>query len=201
MNAIRLLIVDDHGVVRDGFKAMLSNAPGIDAILTASDAAEALQICRQAPPDLVMLDLRMPGMDGHGLLEILHAEWPALPVVILSAHDFPADVNLAKRHGASGFLGKSIDRGTLIESIHTVAAGGTCFLAGRPLAASDVDALTERELEILRHLGRGLSNDSIGRVIGVSGETVKSHLKNIFRKLGVMTRAEAVARAHEQMLI
>jgi DNA-binding NarL/FixJ family response regulator len=201
MKAIRLLIVDDHGVVRDGFKAMLSNAPGIDAILTASDAAEALQICRQAPPDLVMLDLRMPGMDGHGLLEILQVEWPALPVVILSAHDFPADVNLAKRHGASGFLGKSIDRGTLIESIHTVAAGGTCFLAGRPLGMNDAEALTERELEILRHLGRGLSNDSIGRVIGVSGETVKSHLKNIFRKLGVMTRAEAVARGHELMLI
>lgn len=194
---IRLLIVDDHAVVRAGMAAMLSIAPGIDQVAMAADGTEVIQICDTFDPHVILLDLRMPGLDGHSALEAIIARWPQRRVVILTGSDKQADVKLAKRHGAAGFLNKSADPITVLNVIKLVAAGGTHFPAVRENEDSESTHLSPRELEVLRHLVRGFTNEEIGRVLGVSGETIKSHLKHVFPKLNAATRAEAASRAHE----
>lgn len=198
---LRLLIVDDHAVVREGLEAMLSTAPGIGAIATASSGADAAQMCATFQPQVMLLDMRMPGGDGISALEAIMPRWPATRIVVLSASATAAEVDLAKRHGAAGYLSKSADRATLLRTIQTVAAGGFCFASDPAPSAPEIPGLSGRELDVLRHLGQGLSNDDLGRVLGVSGETIKSHLKAIFLKLGVNGRTEAVSRAYELGLL
>jgi DNA-binding NarL/FixJ family response regulator len=198
---LRLLIVDDHAVVREGLQAMLGSDRGIAAIATAAGVDEAAQRCAEFQPQVALLDLRMPGGDGFTGLERLLPRWPALRILVLSASATAAEVALARRHGAAGYLSKSADRATLLAAIHAVAAGGTCFPPEAGSAAGADPGLSARELEVLHHLGRGLSNDDLGRALGVSGETIKSHLKAVFAKLGVAGRAEAVARAYDLGLL
>lgn len=198
---LRLLIVDDHAVVREGLQAMLASDAGIAAIATAAGVDEAVARVAEFQPRVMLLDLRMPGGDGFAALERILPRWPALRILVLSASATVAEVALARRHGAAGYLSKSADRATLLRAIHAVAGGGTCFPPGAaPDAGADV-GLSARELEVLHHLGRGLSNDDLGRALGVSGETIKSHLKAVFTKLGVAGRAEAVARAYDLGLL
>ena len=198
---LRLLIVDDHAVVREGLQAMLASDPGIAAIATAAGVDEAVARVAECQPLVMLLDLRMPGGDGFAALARLLPRWPALRILVLSASATVAEVALARRHGAAGYLSKSADRATLLRAIHAVAGGGTCFPPEpEPSAGADV-GLSARELEVLHHLGRGLSNDDLGRALGVSGETIKSHLKAVFTKLGVAGRAEAVARAYDLGLL
>jgi DNA-binding NarL/FixJ family response regulator len=197
---IRLLIVDDHAVVREGLEAMLRRDPFFAKIATASSGAETIAICNTLNPHVILLDVRMPGNDGFNVLETLLQRWPQVRVVLLSASATVAEVKLARRFGAAGYLPKTSDRQTLVQAIHTVAAGGTCF-AAEPEPATSQSSLSARELEVIRHLGRGLSNYDLGRALGVSEHTIKSHLKAIFGKLGVADRAEAVARAYELGLV
>lgn len=196
---IRLLIVDDHAVVREGLEAMLRRDPYFAKIATASSGMEAIAICATFEPHVILLDVRMPGNDGFSVLETLLQRWPQIRVVLLSASATSAEVKLARRLGAAGYLPKTSDRQTLVQAIHTVAGGGTCYAADpEPTSQSTLSA---RELEVIRHLGRGLSNHDLGRALGVSEHTIKSHLKAIFGKLGVADRAEAVARAYELGLV
>ena len=201
LECLRLLIVDDHAVVRGGLEAMLSASPVIGRIATAADGGEALRMCASFEPHVILMDLRMPGMDGHGAMEILAREWPQVRVIMLTGNDTPAEVKLARRNGAAGFLSKSADPVTVLSVIGKVAAGGTHF----PVAAHDAHpadiGLSARELEVLQHLARGLTNDDIGTALGVSGQTIKGHLKHIFAKLQAASRAEAVTRAHEMRLV
>lgn len=198
---IRLLIVDDHAVVREGLQAMLAPAPGIDRIATASCGADAEMACAARAPHVILLDVRMPGSDGFHALEAILRRWPQIRIIMLSASATTSEVKLARQHGAAGYLSKSADRVTLLRAIQTVADGGTCFQADPAPAATAGPVLSARELEVLQHLGRGLGNDELGRVLGVSGETIKSHLKAIFGKLGVAARAEAVTRGYELGLL
>lgn len=193
---IRLLIVDDHAVVREGLEAMLRRDPFFAKIATASSGAEAISTCVTLAPHVILLDVRMPGNDGFSVLEALLQRWPQVRVVLLSASASVAEVKLARRLGAAGYLPKTSDRQTLVQAIRTVTAGGTSYAAD-PEPASGQSTLSARELEVIRHLGRGLSNHDLGRALGVSEHTIKSHLKAIFGKLGVADRAEAVARAYE----
>ena len=195
--SLRLLIIDDHAVVREGLEAMLGAAPGFERIATAASTEEALPICESLRPHVVLLDLRMPGSDGFNALEIIHQRWPNIRVLILSASATAAEVSLARRNGAAGYLSKSADRATLTDAIRSVARGAVVFSQDATPSASSCPALSARELEVLRHLGRGLSNQELGRVLGISPETVKSHIKSIFHKLGVADRAEAIARAYD----
>ncbi len=193
---ISLLIVDDHAVVREGLDAMLGSDARIARITTAASVAAAMQQCAEAPPQVILLDQRMPGSDGFSGLDLILPRWPAIRIIMLSASASIAEVALARRNGAAGYLSKTADRATLLNAIVTVAAGGTCF-ASEPGGSVDDPGLSGRELEVLHHLGRGLSNDDLGIALGVSGETIKSHTKAIFSKLRVAGRAEAVARAYE----
>ncbi len=195
--SLRLLIIDDHAVVREGLEAMLSVDPSFERVATAASTEEALPLCGNFGPHVILLDLRMPGSDGFNALEIIHERWPEIRVLVLSASATAAEVKLARRTGAVGYLSKSADRATLIQGIRTVAAGGVFFPQETTPPASVCPALSARELEVLRHLGRGLSNQELGSVLGISPETVKSHIKAIFHKLGAADRAEAIARAYE----
>lgn len=198
---IRLLIIDDHLVVREGLEAMLSSAPAIGCIATTGDAREALDLCGSFAPDVVLLDVRMPGKDGYHVLDEIQSRWPEIRVVMFSSSATSAEVQLARQHGASGYLSKSAGRETLLDAISRVAAGRTHFQSDMPPPESVTVKLSARELDVLRHLGRGLGNEELGRALGVSGETIKSHLKSIFQKLGVSGRSEAVARSYELGLL
>lgn len=197
---IRLLIVDDHAVVREGLEAMLGSDPGITRITTAASGADAIRICTAETPDVVLLDLRMPGGDGLSVLDTIRARWPAVRVLLLSANASTTEVLRARHAGAAGHLSKTTDRASLLAAIRLAASGGTSF-ADDGARVVDDHGLSARELEVLSHLGRGLSNDDLGRVLGVSAETIKSHLKSVFAKLGVTGRTEAVARAFELGLV
>ena len=185
-DGIRLLIIDDHLVVREGLDAMLSTAPTISKIATSGTALDALEVCGSFAPDVVLLDE-------------IHRRWPEMRVLMFSSSATPAEVHLARQHGASGYLSKSADRKTLLLAIVQVSAGSTCFQSD-PAGAVEVN-LSPRELDVLRHLGRGLGNEELGLALGVGGETIKSHLKSIFQKLGVSGRAEAVSRGYELGLL
>lgn len=198
---IRLLIVDDHAVVLGGLEALLSAVPFIGEIATASSGDEALALCETFLPNLVLMDLRMPGMDGHSAIESITRMWPQIRIIVFSGNDSAPEIRLAKRNGAAGFMSKSSDPGMLLKLVEKVAAGGTGFPDQMPQLDPQSCGLSARELEILRHLTRGFSNDEIGKTLFVSGQTIKGHLKHIFPKLGVATRAEAVNRAHELGLL
>jgi DNA-binding NarL/FixJ family response regulator len=202
-DSVRLLIVDDHAVVREGLEAMLRRDPLFETILTAASGKEALQRCAADPekPQVVLLDVRMPEQDGFTVLEVLQREHPQVRVIMLSASATSAEVTLARRLGASGYVSKTTDRQSLVAVIRTVARGGTSFASQAPVQGEALNALSARELEVLRHLGRGMSNSDLGRILGVSEHTIKSHLKAVFGKLGVADRAEAVARAYELGLV
>lgn len=199
--SLRLLIIDDHAVVREGLEAMLGAVSGFERIATAASTEEALPICESLRPSVVLLDLRMPGSDGFNALEIIHQRWPEIRVLILSASATVAEVQLARRNGAAGYLSKSADRATLMEAIRAVAAGGLVFSPETAATSSSSVTLSARELEVLRHLGRGLSNQQLGQALGISSETVKSHVKAIFHKLDAADRAEAISRAYELGLL
>lgn len=198
---MRLLIVDDHAVVREGLEAMLRRDPLFESITTAASGKEALQLCAAEGPQVVLLDVRMPEQDGFTVLEMLQREHPQVRVVMLSASATSAEVTLARRLGASGYVSKTTDRQSLVAVIRTVAEGGTSFASQAPVPGEALNALSARELEVLRHLGRGMSNSDLGKILGVSEHTIKSHLKAVFGKLGVADRAEAVARAYELGLV
>lgn len=202
-DSVRLLIVDDHAVVREGLEAMLRRDPLFETILTAASGKEALQRCAADPekPQVVLLDVRMPEQDGFTVLEVLQREHPQVRVIMLSASATSAEVTLARRLGASGYVSKTTDRQSLVAVIRIVAGGGTSFASQAPAPGEALNALSARELEVLRHLGRGMSNSDLGRILGVSEHTIKSHLKAVFGKLGVADRAEAVARAYELGLV
>ncbi len=199
-NKLSLLIVDDHSIVLAGLKALLCTDAGIGCVETASSAKEAIHLCSEFHPDVVLMDLRMPGQDGFHVMASMLEHWPDLRVIILSGTASKADISLARRSGAMGYLDKSVKRKVLVHSIRTVASGGTVF-SSRPELERGVPALTGRELEVIQHLVRGLNNDELGRVLGVGIETIKSHLRSIFVKLAVASRTEAVARAYALGLV
>ncbi len=199
--SLRLLIIDDHAVVREGLEAMLGVDPCFQRIATAASTEEALPLCESFHPHVILLDLKMPGSDGFNALEIIHRRWPEIRVMILSASATAAEVKLARRNGASGYLSKSADRATLMNAIRSIAEGELGFFQESAHLTPEGPTLSARELEVLRHLGRGLSSNELGRVLGIGSETVKSHIKSIFQKLEVVDRAEAIVRGYELGLL
>ncbi|MFE2266397.1 response regulator [Streptomyces griseosporeus] len=204
---VRILLCDDHAVVRAGLLALLGSAPDIEVVGEAGSGEEALAMTRKLRPDVVLMDLQLgEGIDGVETTRRLTAE-PAAPyVLVLTTYDTDADITRAIEAGATGYLLKAERPEELFAAIHAAAQGRTALsapVAGRVMARmrSPLPGLTPRELDILTHLARGLGNRDIARALHISEATVKTHLRRIYDKLGVDTRAGAVAVAKERRLV
>ena len=202
---LRVVIADDHGLMVEGTKRALEEAGGFEIVGEASNGAQVLPLIRRVQPDLVLLDLRMPQMDGLTCLSKIRKEFPDIKVAMLSVSQDPIDIQAALKRGASAYIVKTVDPSDLASALRQ-AVGGTVFTTvgvsedASERAAKDL-GLTERELVILRAVARGLSNEAIGKELWIAEQTVKFHLTNIYRKLEVSNRTEATRYAFEQGLV
>ncbi|MFC6254258.1 response regulator [Secundilactobacillus hailunensis] len=204
---IKVLIVDDHELLRAGLELIFETASDIEVIGTADDGQEGLDKVKELHPDLVLTDIRMPKLDGIALIEQLHVTDPDLPVVVLTTFDDQKPIQQAMQLGAKGFLLKDADKDTILNVIRGAIKGETFIeprIAGKafaqPAPTSDIE-LSTREHQILTEVAEGYHSKEIATDIGVSERTVKSHLTSIYNKLGVFSRAEAVAKALQLNLI
>jgi len=207
MGPIRLLIADDHPVVRDGLRAMLATQPDMELLGEAATGTEAVTQARAMRPDVVLMDLQMPGLDGPGAIATLREQAPEVRVLVLTTYGTDADITRAVDAGATGYLLKDAPREQLFSAIRSAARGESVLspsvatrVLGRMRAPAE-EALSPRELEILQAVARGLSNKDIGRQLYVSEATVKTHLLRVFSKLGVDDRTAAVTVALERGII
>lgn len=211
MAPIRVLIADDHLIVRQGLRLILETEDDFALIGEASDGAEALTRCAELHPDVVLMDLRMPGMDGLTAIERLRVERPEIAVVILTTYNEDALMLRGLRAGARGYLLKDTDRAALFDTIRAAARGETLLRpeimarvlaqAGSSSTAKDTPdhvALTDREREVLAAVARGERSKEIALHLGISERTVKAHLASIYGKLGVDLRAAAIAAAAQR---
>jgi DNA-binding NarL/FixJ family response regulator len=206
-DAIRILIVDDHPVVRDGLKGMLAGMPEFQVVGEAADGAQAVTLTGQLAPQVVLMDLRMPVMDGVEAISRIHARQPGVYTLVLTTYDTDADILRAIEAGATGYILKDAPREELYRAIRATAQGQsylTPAVASRlmsQLRAPEEAPLSQRELDVLAWVGRGSSNKEIAHTLHISEATVKSHLLHIFSKLGVNDRTQAVTLAMEKGLI
>ncbi len=198
---MRIVLADDHRVVREGIRYMLEGEERIDIVAEAESGEELLTILESTPADVVLLDVRMPGMGGLEALEAVKERHPEVRVLMLSMYDQPAYLKRAVASGASGYLLKSTGRDELLRALDAVAAGGA-YLQGdlmQPLVAEmatggpAAEGLSPREREVLQAVADGLENKQIARHLGISEATVKTYLRGVFEHLEVTSRAEAVA--------
>jgi DNA-binding NarL/FixJ family response regulator len=194
---IRLLIADDHPVVRDGLRAMLSTQPDLEVIAEATTGTEAVARARALRPDVVLMDLQMPQLDGADAIAALRSYESDVHVLVLTTYDTDADITRAIDAGATGYLLKDAPRDQLFAAIRSAAKGESALspsvasrVLGRMRAPAE-EALSPREIDILSVVARGLSNKDIGRRLHISEATVKTHLLRIFAKLGVGDRTAA----------
>jgi two-component system NarL family response regulator len=195
---IRVLAVDDHQVVRAGLTTVLGAVPDIAVVGEAADGREAVARYAELRPDVVLMDLRMPGLDGVGAIEAIRRGDPAARVVAFTMYEGDVDIHRALSAGAVGYLLKETPAAELVAAIRDVAAGRRALPAAvaRALAEYTPRAdLTARELEVLRLVAKGLQNTEVAGVIGRTAGTVKVHLRHIFQKLGTEDRTEAVTVA------
>jgi DNA-binding NarL/FixJ family response regulator len=204
---IRLLIADDHPVVRDGLRHMLQGAPDFEVAGEASTGAEAVRMVERLAPDVVLMDLRMPEMDGVAATSQIRARFPGTHVLVLTTYDTDADILRAVEAGATGYLLKDAIREHLYTAIRSAARGETALapavasrLVGRMRTPAE-EALTAREIEVLALVSKGASNAAIASELFISEATVKTHLIHIFGKLGVDDRTAAVVAALERGII
>jgi DNA-binding NarL/FixJ family response regulator len=198
---IRVLLVDDHPVVRQGLHAMLDAEADLTVVGEASSGAEAVEFVANDPPDVVLMDLRMPGMDGATATARIVASGSRSRVVVLTTYETDSDILRAVEAGAAGYLLKDSPLAELVAAIRGAARGETVLapsvvgkLVGRVRTPAR-PALSAREVEVLRLVGRGLSNAEIGRELFIGEATVKTHLLRAFGKLGVSDRTAAVTTA------
>lgn len=207
---IRVLIADDHPLVRDGITAVLATQPDLDVAGTAGTGEEAVRQVTELAPDVVLMDLQMPGRGGITATAEITAAHPRVRVLILTTYDTDADITAAIDAGASGYLLKQADRNELCTAIRTAAQGGSALspqVAAKVLArlrghsAPDGGGLSAREMEVLTALARGSSNRQIAKALHLSETTVKTHLLHIYAKLDVPDRTAAVTAALERGII
>ena len=213
---IKLLIADDHALARGGLRAMLGAQDDLEVVGEAEDGAQAVDLALELRPDVVVMDIRMPKLDGIEATRRLRAHNGAPNVLVLTTFDLDEYVYEALRAGAGGFMLKDAAPSQLAEAVRTVAAGEALLapavtrrlverFVSRPPAdtvrENEFAELTERELEVLKLIARGLSNAEIGAELFLSEATVKTHVTRILSKLGLRDRVQAVVRAYESGLV
>ena len=201
---IRVLAADDHPVVRAGIAAMLANEADLDVVGLASNGAEAVTLYEAERPDVVLMDLQMPKVDGVSAIAAIRAVEPDARVVALTTYDGDADIHRALSAGACAYLIKDALVDDLVAAIRSAAAGKRVIPAEVAIKLAEFTPradLTARELEVLQHVARGFGNKEIAEAIGRSAETVKAHLESIFRKLDARDRAHAVTIALQRGFI
>jgi DNA-binding NarL/FixJ family response regulator len=201
---IRVLVADDHPVVRAGLAAVLVQQDDLELVGEAENGDRAVAMYREHQPDVCLMDLRMPVMDGVEAIRTITAEFPAARILALTTYEGDADIRRALEAGARGYLLKDMLLTDVIRAVRAVHRGDRVIpnaVAARLAEFPERSDLTERELEVLQLVARGLSNKEVARVIGRTDETVKIHLKNTFAKLDVADRTEAVTVALTRGLI
>jgi DNA-binding NarL/FixJ family response regulator len=213
MKPLRVLLCDDQALVRSGFRMILDARPDLEVVGEAEDGLQAVEQTQTLDPDVVLMDVRMPNLDGIGATRQIVSGGARARVLILTTFDPDEYVYEAIRAGASGFLLKDVEPEELVDAIRVVAAGNALLGAtvttrllerfGQAPAATtpSLDELTERELEILRLIAGGLSNAEIAEQLVVSETTVKTHVSSVLRKLGVRDRVQAVIAAYDAGLV
>jgi len=197
---MRVLIADDHRLLLDGIRRALEQDGGFEIVAETQNGSQVLPLVAEHRPELVVLDVRMPGMDGLQCLEEIRRRFPEIKVVMLSASPSPDLIETALRRGASAYVLKSVEPSDLPSTLRQVLSGTVFSTVGALEASAPSGAkaagLTEREIAILTELAQGRSNDEIARALWVTQQTVKFHLTNIYRKLGVKNRTEATRAAY-----
>jgi DNA-binding NarL/FixJ family response regulator len=205
MRRLKVVVADDHGLMVEAVRLALGDRPEFEIVGVAESGSQVMPVVERTAPDLVLLDLRMPGVDGLTCLRLLHERNPETKIVVLSGVDSDAVAAEALARGASAFISKSVDPLELPDDL-LAAMEAT---VSEPIALADSDhspavrntGLTDRELEILRSLGEGRSNREIAKLLWLAEQTVKFHLTNIYRKLQVSSRTEAVHWAYSHGLL
>lgn len=212
MNPIRVMITDDHLIVREGLRLILETADDIEIVGEASEGAECLRLVPECKPDVILMDLQMPRMDGITAIDHLRSEYPEIAIVILTTFNEDELMIRGLQAGARGYLLKDTSRENLLDTIHAAARGETLLkpeilarvLAAKstPVSASSSDStLTGREREVLQAAARGERNKEIAYKLGITERTVKAHLASIYQKFNVDSRAAAVAVAAQKGLL
>jgi DNA-binding NarL/FixJ family response regulator len=207
-DVVRVVLVDDHPMFRDGLKVALSAMPGVEVVAEASSGAEAVAAAAAHQPDVVIMDVNMPDLNGIDATRRIVAESPHIGVLVLTMFDEDESVFQAMRAGARGYLLKGSDQADIVRAVRAVARGDAIFgpaLAQRLIgyfapgraAAVPFTGLTDREREVLELVARGRSNAEIAKELFVSPKTVRNHVSNVFAKLQVSDRAQAIVRARE----
>jgi DNA-binding NarL/FixJ family response regulator len=203
-NKIRVLVADDHVMVREGLAAIIGRQPDMTIVGKAATGREAVELWQQHHPDVTLLDLRMPVLDGvNAMMEIRELN-PSARIVVLTTFDTDHEISRTIKAGAKGYLLKDAQREELLKCIRLVHAGEACIppaLVAKFAAAVSSEPLTGRELNVLTLLAQGKSNKEIGLNLHISETTVKSHLRSIFNKLNVLSRTEAIAVASRMGLV
>lgn len=204
MRRLKVLVADDHRLMLEAIRSALSAADFIEIVGETQAGTQVAPLVRQTEPDVLLLDIRMPGLDGLAVLDLVRKRHPDVKIVLLSGVEDPHVIQAGLARGATAFVAKTVDPGDLASVIRQAAEGTVYQMngpAGSPQSlAADEAGLSERELTILRALGRGLSNKQIARELWVAEQTVKFHLTNIYRKLDVANRTEAARFAYKHGL-
>ena len=202
---MRVLIADDHRLIAEGIKRSLEESDDFEVVAEATTGSQILPLIRRTKPDVVLLDLRMPGVDGLTALEQIKRDHPDIKVVILSASTDQQVIQAALAKGANAYVIKSVNPVDLASTIRQVMEGSVFHAVGLPAMGQVSPAtelgLTAREVSILQALARGLSNQAIGKELFVAEQTVKFHLTNIYRKLEATNRTEAVRLAYQRGIV
>lgn len=203
-DTIRILLVDDHHIVRQGLAALLKTVPGFSVVAEASDGEQAVELFRKHQPDVTLMDLRLPKMNGVAAIARIRQEFPGARIIVLTTFDGDEDIYRAMQAGAKGYLLKGMDLNELTEAIKVVHAGKSRIpsrVAEKLAERMGGATLTPRELEVLHLIVAGKSNRDIGNALFISEATVKTHVNSLLSKLGVEDRTQAATTALQRGIV